>query len=107
MLRKDNLPSIDFLETEKSDIEKYSLVKINDTFNLYAQVIDLYRNEDLRNEIVQSRPSEDFMKSAMLNISFVIRFRWKKDMNMISLRLYSKYQERGLPINPNEIEPLH
>ncbi len=104
VLQKDNLPSIDFLETEKSDIEKYSLVKINDTFNLYAQIIDLFRNEDLRNEIVQSRPSEDFMKSAMLNISFVIRFRWKKDMNMISLRLYSDYNERGLPNNPSEIE---
>jgi len=106
VLRKDNLPSIDFLETEKSDIEKYSLVKINDKFNLYAQVIDLYRYEDLRNEIRQTRPSEDFSKSVLLNISFVIRFRWRKDMNMISLRLYSKYQERGLPNNPSEIEPL-
>jgi len=106
ILSKDNLPLIEFLETEKTIIDKYSLEKINETFKLYAQVVDLFRNEDLRNELSLSRQSEDLTKSVLLNISFVIRFRWGKNMNMISLRLYSKFHERGLPNNPSEIEPL-
>lgn len=106
ILNKDNLPLIEFLETDEKNKDKYLLVEINKAYKLYAQVVDLFRNNDLRNELTQSRPSEDLTKSVLMNISFVIRFRWAKKANMISLRLHSKYHERGLPNNPSEIEPL-
>jgi hypothetical protein len=106
ILSSDNLPLIEFLETEEKNKDKYQLVEINKAHKLYAQVVDLFRNNDLRNELIQSRPSEDLTKSVLMNISFVIRFRWAKKANMISLRLHSKYNERGLPNNPREIEPL-
>ncbi len=106
ILRKDCLPLIDYLESEPSEIEKYSLEKIDEEYKIYASVIDLFRNENLRNELTQSRPEEDFMKSVYMSIAIVVRFRWHEEMNMISLRIYSKYDERGLTNSPNEIESL-
>jgi hypothetical protein len=106
VLRKDCLPLIEFLESESSDIKKYSLKKIDKEYNIYASIIDLFRDDNLRNELTQSRPEEDFMKSVYISIAIVVRFRWHEEMNMISVRIYSKYEERGLVNMPEDINPF-
>jgi len=53
-----------------------------------------------------SRPNEDLNKSVYLSIAIGVRLRWHEEMNMVSLRIYSKYDERGLPNSPKEIESL-
>lgn len=94
------------METEPSEIERYSLEKIDEEYKIYASVVDLFKNGNLRNELTQSRPKEDLMKSVYLSIAIVVRFRWREEMNMVSMRLYSKYEERGLTNLPDEVKPF-
>lgn len=106
ILKRDCLPSIDYLDVAQTEITKYSYEKIDDEHLIYATVIDLFRNENLRNELAQSRPDENLTKSVYLSIAMQVRLRWREDMNMLILRLYSKYDERGLINTPDEIIPF-
>lgn len=106
IVRKDCLPVIDYSDTQQSDIEKYSLKKLNEEYKIYASVIDLYRNENLRRECSASKTEDELLKSVLMKICVNLRFRWRNEMNMIAFKLYSKYGKQGLINKVDEITPF-
>ncbi len=106
ILKKEDLPNIIYKELEKEQIEKYSLTKIDSDINLYFSIVNLYKNEELRNELSSSHPDKDLFKSVLLNISLLTEIRWKKSINNIMIQINSPYSERGIPNNLKDIKEI-
>ena len=56
IIRKVDLPHFIYKHVNEEQIQKYSLSKINEEFNIYTSVIDLNRLEDLRKQLKDTEP---------------------------------------------------
>lgn len=97
ILKKSDLPKILYKKIEDTEIEKYSLALINEDINLYASIIDLNQSYKLKEELASSAPKRDLNKSILISIAFITEIRWKKNIEVIQIRSFSQYRERGLP----------
>ena len=106
ILKKEDLPNIIYRELEKEQIDKYTLTKIDSSINLYFSIVDLNKNEELRNELSSSHPDKDLFKSVLLNISLLTEIRWKKNIKSIMIQINSPYSERGTPNSIKDIKKI-
>ncbi|MCK4407043.1 MAG: hypothetical protein KAV44_05160 [Bacteroidales bacterium] len=97
IIRKSDFPNIIFRKIEKSEISKYSLSLIDKEINLYCSIINLNKNQELRDELSPSHQDQDLNKSVLLNISILTEIRWKKNIKSIMIQTHSPYIERGIP----------
>lgn len=103
ILKKSDLPNINQLEIDKSEIEKYSLKELDKELNLYASVLDLFIRKDLHEEYTIKANDRDLNKSVLLSIIFKTRVRWKQDVKVVQIKSYSKHLDKGLP---NDLKDL-
>lgn len=106
VIKKDDLPRLEYLDTDDVEKKKYGLeTPINDTFKLYANVIDLYQKDDLRSE-EETNAGEDLSKKVLAYIAFKLEIQWQKNINCISLGIYSEYQNKGIPNKLSDVKPI-
>ncbi len=99
-----DLPKILTLEIPLDVKEKYSLEKISDQFNLFANVLDLnLTTQEIRNENIENTTDEELRKSALLSINLDIEISWKKNVQLIEIVEYSEYRQNGLPNTLDDI----
>lgn len=104
LLKKTDLPFISTKEIEKEQIDKYSLNKISDSMNLYTSILDLNEtSKEIFNENKDGKEEDEIRKSVLMSIIISTEIKWKKNVNVINLIEYSKYRQKGLPNNLNEI----
>jgi hypothetical protein len=97
ILKRSDLPNISSRQIAEDVIAKYALRKISDNLNLYTNVIDLSKtSEEIFNENKQNKSDNDLRKSVLLLIIFSAEFKWKKNIEVIQLRQYSEFFQRGL-----------
>lgn len=101
LLKNEDLPSLVPKEIDQEVINKYDLELLDDDLKIYANVIDLNQNEDLRNELEKNE--KDLTKSAFTYIGTNYEIRWKKKIKMCELKIFSEYAEKGIP---NSIEDV-
>ena len=108
ILKKSNLPNISTRPIAEDIIAKYSLIKISDTINLYANVIDLNNTtEEVYIEVnKQDKSDEEIRKSVLLCIIITIEFKWKKKIELIQLRQYSEFFQNGIANKLDEVKPF-
>lgn len=97
ILRKTDLPNIICWDLDTKQISKYSLELIDDKIKLYLSILNLNRNDELRNELKSSHKDIDLNKSVLLNLSILMEIRWKKDVKNIMIQVNTPYIERGVP----------
>lgn len=104
LLKKTDLPFISTKAIEKVQIDKYSLYKISDSINLYTSILDLNEtSEEIFNKNKDGKEEDEIRKSVLMSIIISTEIKWKKNVNVINLIEYSKYRQKGLPNNLNEI----
>jgi len=106
IIKRADLPNIEYLEIKKEEIDKFELKLINKDFNIYGSVLDLFKRVDLHQDYLDSSNETNLNKSALLNISLSTRVRWKKSINVVQIRAYSDYREKGSTNELKEIVPL-
>lgn len=106
VLKKSDLPKILHKKIEDTEIEKYSLKLINENVNLYTSIIDLNKSPKLQEEIAPSAPDRDLRKSVLLNIAFKTEIRWKKKVEVIQIKSFSHYKERGLTHKLKDVKAI-
>lgn len=106
ILKKSDLPNIIHIPIEKSEKEKYELNKIDDEIKLYSSIVDLHKNEVLFNELKPSHQNRDMIKSVLVNLTLKTEIRWKKNINNIMIKTFSKYRERGVADSINDIKRI-
>jgi hypothetical protein len=108
ILKKTDLPNISTKPISEDIIGKYSLKKISDTINLYSSVIDLNKTTpEVYNENKQNKNDDELRKSVLLNIIISNEFKWKQKIEMIELREYSEFFQKGIANKLDDIKPLH
>jgi virulence-associated protein VapD len=106
ILKKTDLPNFIFKEIEKKEVEKYNLVEIDNEIKLYIGVVDLNKRADLHDEINIDRKEIDLKTQVLAVIDLTPEFRWKKDIEVVQFKLYSIYEEKGIPNTLSDIIPL-
>ena len=103
ILNKSDLPRIYHQEINQIVIEKYKLKSLDDKLNLFAIVIDLHDEPEIREELVESNPGTTLEKYVLAYIGIIAEIRWKKNIDIIQIRLVTPYDQRGLPNSPDEV----
>lgn len=106
ILKKRDLPNIIYKELEKEQFNKYELIKIDSNINLYFSIVDLNKNENIRNELSPSHQDKNLFKSVLLNISLLTEIRWKKNIKSTMIQINSPYSERGIPNSIKDIKEI-
>jgi hypothetical protein len=102
ILDKKDLPKFESKKLPQKKIDKFDLTLLDETYNLYTNVIDINRQEklSLKEEYITK---DDKELKVLILISFIFLIKWKKNRNITMLSLTSPYQERGIV---NKIEDL-
>jgi len=103
IIKKEDLPKLNYLDI--SEKEKDQLKAVSDEPPLYASIIDLNQNKDLRKEI-EIENGEDLSKKVLAYIAFILELQWKKNIKYIALRQYNEYKNEGVPNTLNDIKPI-
>lgn len=105
ILRREDLPFIEFESIEKEEIEKYNLTLIDNNYNIYSNILDLNKPEykELGIELSKMKPGEDIEKYVLAIILYKAVIKWKKNINCVQIKAYSKYYQQGLPNTLDDI----
>ncbi len=104
ILKKEDLPRILFNTVDEEFIDKYKLEKLSEKHNFYGNVVDLNGNQDLINELLEKYPEEQLQKSVLVCVLLNATIKWKKNIDITQLRLFSEYNNKGLPNNLDDIK---
>jgi hypothetical protein len=107
ILKISDLPNVTSKPIEETVIDKYSLEKISDSLNLYCSVLDMNEvSEEILKENEQNKSEDEILKSVLLNIIFLIEYKWKRNIEVIQLRQYSEFRQQGIANKLEEIISL-
>jgi hypothetical protein len=106
ILRLVDLPKLNYRELNPEEVEKYSLDKTIEEYNLYTTVVDLNLSSDLRETFAENSNEKDLRKSVYMAIFMSLEMQWKKNIQCIQLKQASAYRERGIINNLSDIKPI-
>lgn len=106
ILDKNDLPKFESKKLPQTEIDKFELTLIDETYQLYSNVIDINvpKNQSLKEEY--STKDEKELKVLIL-ISFIFLIKWKKDRKITMLSLTSPFKERGIVNKLEDIKELN
>jgi hypothetical protein len=105
IIKKTDLPYFHYQEINPEIKEKYALDEINKNIKLYASVIDLNQKRDLCKEVSKIK-EVDLRTQVLLRIELSTEFRWRNDIDAVQIKLYSIYEEKGIPNKLKDIQPI-
>lgn len=98
---------IEQIKVPRLSIEKYSLEKISDFYNLYCSILDMNKvSNEIFSENKGNKSENELRKSALINIYFSIEFKLKKDIEIIQLKQNLEFGEQDIVNNLDEILSL-
>jgi hypothetical protein len=106
ILNREDLPQIIFQEISEIDKKKYQLEPISEEIKLFASIIDLNKNHELREEIASKNKDLDYHKYVLACLELLIEFKWKESIEMIQIRVNNEYSQAGIPHNLNDVMPF-
>lgn len=107
VLKKSDLPNISTRQIDENTIAKYSLKKISKNLNLYSSVIDMNATTDeIFNENKENKSDDELRKSVLLSIVISTELKWKKNIDVIELRQYSEYFQKGITNKLDEVKSM-
>jgi hypothetical protein len=106
VIKKIDLPYFYYQDINSGIKDKYALDEINKTIRLYASVIDLNKRSDLYKEVSKIK-EVDLRTQVLLRIELSTEFRWKNDINVVQIKLFSIYEEKGIPNKLKDIQPIN
>ena len=106
ILKIADLPKLNYKELKPEEIEKYSLDKTINDYNLYTTVVDLNLSSDLRETFAEDSNGKDLRKSVYMAIFISLEVQWKKNIHCIQIKQASAYRERGIINNLSDIKSI-
>ncbi len=104
ILKKEDLPAISFNEPNKEEKEKFSLVLYDPNIKLYGNVLDLGKAPAIQSEVMQDYPNKSIENSVLAILSIQMQITWKKNTEVLLLRIQTPYTNRGIPDNPKTVQ---
>ncbi|MEX2410282.1 MAG: hypothetical protein WD607_02735 [Candidatus Paceibacterota bacterium] len=95
LLKKSDLPKLNYKKPEDDLRDKFQLEQIGKSeYNIFASVIDLYKNDDFRKELEESE--KDLKKKVYIYIYSRLELAWKTSIRMIELKQFESVREKGI-----------
>ena len=105
VMQNEDLPCILHKEANSNDIKNYDLKSIDDKYHIYTNVIDLHKNEDIRNEVREKTKNQNLDKSldksVVVCVSVNTEVRCKKNAKCIQLQVSL---DNDNPNNPDDVK---
>ncbi len=105
IIRKSNLPTIKFNETDKSEKVKYELEEIDEKTHLLYSIIDLNTRKDLTDEI-SKKGNSNTSKNVLACIALNMEVIWNINSESILIKPFEQFIDRGNPKTLNEVKGL-
>lgn len=105
MLNED-LPCILHNEINEDIINKYGLNRIDDTYYIYTNIIDLHENSVIQNEVREKTNIQDLDKSVLVCVDVNTEVRCKMNAKCIQLKVFSQFDNIGNPNTPNDVKNI-
>lgn len=106
ILRKTDLPNIEYLEIDKEIIDKFQLKLLSAEHKLYGSVLDLFKHKDLQKDYLENSSQSEINKSALLYIAFSNRIRWRDKIKVVQIRSHSRVFTKGSTNDLKDIIPF-
>ena len=103
IINQNDLPYIKFNEHHSDLIKKYRLEKIDDEYNIYASIVDLNQNPDIKDEFSKN-VMKDLDKKALVCVDFNAELLCKKSSKAIQLKIYSQFMDREQANISNDVD---
>lgn len=104
ILKNEDLPAISFNEPNKEEKEKFNLVLYDPNIKLYGNVLDLGKAPAIQSEVMQDYPNKSIENSVLAILSIQMQITWKKNTEVLLLRIQTSYTNRGIPDNPKTVQ---
>jgi len=97
VLKREDLPNMIFNKINKEQKNKYQLKNIDDTFNIYAGLIDLNKleNKEIKKEVEQKNIEVDLSQKVLACVDINVEIRCKQNIKCIQLKAFSQFEDRG------------
>lgn len=95
VIKNEDLPCIIHNEISEGKINKYGLKNVDKTNNTYASIINLNKQESVREEVIKSTNVKDLSKSVLVCVDMNTEIRCKKSAKCIQLKIFSQFNDRG------------
>jgi len=111
VVKKTDLPLIQFLPLNDEEIEKYSLVKTSQKHSVYATVLDLNEPSpevemELQNHDFGEFDDKKVKSQALVMIQFIIQLKWRKGTNLVQIISHDSYSDFKDADDVSSITPL-
>lgn len=105
LLKKQNLPYLENKDLSSDETKKYQLTIRNKEHFLYSSLIDLNKQQEIREQISMQYDGQihDLSKFALQVVGLTLEIRWKKNIKVIGLSPYSEFRNNGLPNSLNDV----
>ncbi|PWJ42669.1 hypothetical protein [Sediminitomix flava] len=106
ILKKSDLPQIIAYEIDDK-YKDYNLKCLDETYHIYASILDLQKtSKDFKKKVGQFDGHMDLDLSVLQSIFLNTEIRWKKNIDMIQIKVYEEYLEGEVPNKVNDVLPL-
>lgn len=103
ILKKDDLPCINFLPPNENEIKKYNLIPFEPAFNFFGNLLDLNQYPEIQQEVLKNHPDKSIETSVLAILWLNMEIQWKKDAKVLMIRIQTPYNNRGLPDDPKKV----
>jgi hypothetical protein len=97
IVAKSDLPALVFKMIEQKEVDKYDLEPIDQHGFIQASIIDLNKNQQVRDELGIGGDNKNLKKSVLAYIGMNIEIHCEKTIKMVALERYSEYNESAAP----------
>lgn len=101
LVRKSELPALEFLTPNIENVPLDVLDLYIEKDQLYGNIIDLNKNENIRKTIVNGSDDDKLRRQALLVLAMNLQFYMSKDSKIIAIKIFNRFGN-NFPINKIE-----
>lgn len=108
VLKKSDLPYLKKHDVDNKLKEKYKLEEIDDTNMIYGSIIDLNKDNNIKEEVLKVYSGNEVLDESVLStVSVSYELRWKKDACATQIQVFSPYETKGDITVIDDIKPIN
>jgi len=105
IIKNEYLPKLIFNELSKEENKKYNPNLLDKDYYLYAKIIDLNENKDIKDTISISNV-EDLKQKVLACILFNWEIKWKKSTLIYQFKVFEQFSNSGKPNSFDDLKTI-
>ena len=103
VVKNEDIPCLIHRPVEEDIIRKYKLTEIDTSNHIYTNIIDLNKDDVIRNDVAQKTNIQDLSKKVLVCVDLKTEVRCRTDAKCIQLKVFSQFDDQGTTNNVEDI----